>query len=275
MRTNMPELPEVDITCQGIRPYVVGHTIENIQINKRSLRYPIPLEFEKNCLKKEVTSVERRAKYILVVFSAGDGILIHLGMSGSLRILERAAPYRKHDHIEIKFNNVALRYNDPRRFGFVLYEKNFEDNRLLSRLGVEPLTDELSGQYLFHCTRSRRIAIKSLIMDQKVVVGVGNIYACEVLFLSKINPMRPANEINLDEFVTIVKYIKYILRKAMKQGGTTLKDFKNEHGNPGYFQQELLVYGRKGKACTQCGDVLLGSVIAQRSTVYCLNCQSR
>lgn len=269
----MPELPEVETTLRGIRPTILGQTIKKITVRQQQLRWPISkplLSFKEDT----VLEVSRRAKYLLIQLSLGT-ILIHLGMSGRLRILSAMTPPKKHDHLDIEFeNNKILRYTDPRRFGCILYlEDEVNQHRLLVNLGPEPLSKDFNSRYLFEIAQNRKQKIKSLIMDQAVVVGVGNIYAAEALFAAKISPLRAAKSLSLIECARLVAAIKKILKEAIKQGGTTLKDFSSPDGKPGYFLQKLFVYGRGKQACYLCKTTLKSSKIAQRTTVYCSTCQ--
>lgn len=222
----------------------------------------------------QATALSRRGKYLIVSFRHGH-MLIHLGMSGSLRITATDSPLRKHDHVEWQLNgNRLLRFHDPRRFGLVLWvEGDPMKHPLLRNLGVEPLSRELNGTYLHALSRGRTAAIKNFIMDAGVVVGVGNIYASEALFLAGIHPARAAGKVSRQRYDLLVVAVKKVLRNAIKQGGTTLRDFVNETGNPGYFRQKLKVYGRVGEACYRCGYTIKNKTIGQRSSYYCSRCQ--
>ena len=268
----MPELPEVETTKNGLEPHIIGVCIKQVNIYKRQLRWPIPLEL-KHLEGQKSHAISRRAKYMLWHFETGT-VIMHLGMSGNMRILPQASPLKKHDHFEVIFDNhMALRFNDPRRFGAILWQPVEETSALLSALGPEPLSDEFHGDYLHKSLSKRKGAIKNLIMDNKIVVGVGNIYASESLYLSGIHPKRAANKISLVRCHALVNHIKAVLQEAIKQGGTTLKDFTKADGNPGYFAQQLNVYGREGQACYQCQGLIKRLVIGQRSSFYCSNCQ--
>lgn len=268
----MPELPEVEITCQGIRTATLSRRIEKITIRQPKLRWPIPSSLSQ--LKNvEIFSIDRRAKYILMRTSKGT-IIIHLGMSGRLRVLNQSLPAKKHDHVDFILDNKAvLRYTDPRRFGAVLWTS--EDPLLyplLLNLGVEPLSELFTGDYLYK-SKNKKITVKQFIMDQQVVVGVGNIYANEALFAAGISPSRIASSLTKSECNQLVEKIQIILEQAILQGGTTLKDFLSPSGSPGYFVQELFVYGREGKQCLRCQERLQSIRIAQRATVFCQCCQ--
>ncbi len=270
----MPELPEVETTLRGISAHVLNSPIRQVSIRNPRLRWPIPEELPDNLLGDSISQIQRRAKYLLFTTHLGT-MLIHLGMSGSLRIVQPNTPYDKHDHIEFCFaNGNALRLKDPRRFGAVLWTNEpISEHPLLKHLGSEPLTDELNAELLFKLSRNKKVAIKQFIMNAKIVVGVGNIYANEALFASGIHPNRAAGKISKKRYEALCTEIKRILSLAIAQGGTTLKDFLGGDGKPGYFKQELQVYGRKGLACQQCQTVLKEIRLAKRSTVYCPQCQ--
>ena len=270
----MPELPEVETTCCGIAPHIENNTISKVIVRNRSLRWPIPTGLNKKLSSLKINSVTRRAKYILINTDKGS-LIIHLGMSGSLRILKSNAPIDKHDHFELQFNDgICLRLRDPRRFGCVLWEKDDPlFHKLLINLGPEPLDAEFDAQLLFEKSRKRKTSIKQFIMDAKIVVGVGNIYASEALFMSGINPKKLTGKITKNNSDDLVCAIKKILKQAIKQGGTTLKDFKSSDGKPGYFQQKLKVYNRTNEPCVKCKKPIKQITLGQRSTFYCANCQ--
>ena len=268
----MPELPEVETSRRGILPYLKGQTIEQIIVRNPKLRWPID-ETINNTQGQVIVDVKRRAKYLLLQLT-DDLIVIHLGMSGSLRILETNQPPAKHDHVDLVLvNGVRLRYTDPRRFGSWLWTHSIEELPQLKQLGPEPLTDDFSANYLFEKANNRKIPIKSWIMDNHIVVGVGNIYASESLFLAKINPNRKVSSLTLVECERLVTAIKLVLTKSIEQGGTTLKDFVQSDGKPGYFVQNLQVYGREGEQCLICQSNIKSNRIGQRNTFYCENCQ--
>lgn len=270
----MPELPEVETTCRGISPHVENNVISKVIVRNRSLRWPIPTGLNKKLSNQKIISVTRRAKYLLINTEIGT-LIVHLGMSGSLRILAIDDAVEKHDHFELQFEDgICLRLRDPRRFGCVLWEKNDPfKHKLLINLGPEPLDKEFNADLLFEKSRKRKTTIKQFIMDAKIVVGVGNIYASESLFLSEINPKRPAGKITKQNSKDLTAAIKKILKQAIKQGGTTLKDFKSSDGKPGYFQQKLKVYDRKDEPCARCKKPIKQMILGQRSTFYCSNCQ--
>lgn len=272
----MPELPEVETTLRGIKPHLEQQEIRYITVRHSQLRWPIPADIAVKLSGQKITQLRRRGKYLLLTLSCGT-LILHLGMSGRLKILqEPAPPPQKHDHVDIGFaNGVLLRFTDPRRFGAILwYGGDPSQHALLKNLGPEPLERNFSGQYLWQLARSRKLPIKSFIMDAKVVVGVGNIYANEALFLAGIHPLAPAASLSLAQYHELVATIKTVLRQAIKQGGTTLKDFYNSEGKPGYFATQLTVYGREGLPCLRCKTLLQSLRIAQRSTVYCPQCQA-
>jgi formamidopyrimidine-DNA glycosylase len=270
----MPELPEVETTCRGITPHIVGQTIKQVIIRQPQLRWPVPETLNKILSGLEIRSVSRRAKYLLFTTQAGT-MLIHLGMSGSLRIVLSGHPPSKHDHIDFIFNNdTVLRFNDTRRFGAVLWtDAPLEQHPLIKDLGPEPLLDDFNGELLYQRANNRKIPVKSFIMDSHVVVGIGNIYANEALFMANILPSRPAGSISLAHYEKLADCIRIILRQAILQGGTTLRDFVNEAGKPGYFQQQLRVYGRANLPCIDCQQSLIEIRMANRSTVFCKTCQ--
>lgn len=295
----MPELPEVETTKNSLNP-LLNQVVTAVHVRQPKLRHMMPHDLD-SLVGFRLGKLERRAKYLLLHFyHESDGnkvLLVHLGMSGSLqqhRVDGNINP-RKHDHLIIRFNEIALHYHDPRRFGIILWADNdayIDGNdgareKFLKHLGPEPLTDEFDADYLYqHIHRFKHSShstgklnkpinkpIKTLIMDQKVVVGVGNIYATESLFLSGIHPNTPANQLNKTQIAILVQHIKNILAVAIEKGGSTLRDFTVENGKAGYFQQTLLAYGNQGKPCTICQTPLVGQKIGGRSSVYCPTCQ--
>ena len=271
----MPELPEVETTRRGIEPHVLGVIVKAVTVRQGHLRWPVPPELERQLPGNEITSVLRRGKYLLLACAAGN-VMIHLGMSGNLRIVGPDEPLRKHDHVDfILGNRSVLRFHDPRRFGCVLWVTGEPGlHPLLAQLGPEPLSEQFSADYLFRKSRNSSMAVKSFIMDSRKVVGVGNIYANEALFNAGINPMRKAGNISRARYESLVRAIKQTLDSAIRDGGTTLRDFVGSDGRPGYFKQSLNVYGRAGQACSGCGLPLKESRLGQRSTVYCTSCQT-
>lgn len=270
----MPELPEVETVLQGIKPYVDGQIIRNVIIRQPKLRWDITKGINKALSHHKIVKVTRRGKYLLFHLNHGTALL-HFGMSGSLKILTKPQAATKHDHFDLIFTDFYLRYTDPRRFGALLFTHDAAENHpLLAELGVEPLTSDFNGDYLFKRAQGRKICIKQFIMNHKIVVGVGNIYAAEALFLAKILPLTPVNQIDRHRYQQLATAIKKVLMAAIKKGGTTLKDFKNSDGKAGYFKQRLNVYDRAGQACYQCKEPLSQIRIQNRSTVFCGKCQS-
>lgn len=270
----MPELPEVETTRRGISPHIVSHKITKVTVRNFSLRWPITQQLAEILTGEKVHQVTRRAKYLLL--HCDNGILmIHLGMSGRLSVLDNVSPIGKHDHVDICFDNgYILRYTDPRRFGAILWTaENINQHSLLKHLGPEPLSAQFSADYLKQQATNRKVCIKTFIMNGKVVVGVGNIYANEALFLAAIHPKTPANKLTVTEYKKLIFTIKQVLEKAIEAGGTTLKDFRKSDGKPGYFAQQLNVYGRGGEACLKCGNIIALYKEAQRATYYCPICQ--
>ncbi len=269
----MPELPEVETSRRGISPHIIGSMISDIVIRQPQLRWKIPADLLNHLQNKKLLSIDRRAKYLLLNFESGT-LLIHLGMSGSLRICPLQSDVEKHDHADFVFEQCLLRYTDPRRFGAILWlGLTPQDSKLLSHLGPEPLSDAFTGKHLFELAGKRKLPVKQFIMDQKVVTGVGNIYATEALFMAGINPTRGAGNVSLKRYQALAIAIKDILEKAIKQGGTTLKDFVGGDGKPGYFQQTLHIYGKTGDNCPKCQTALKSLKLASRNSVYCPKCQ--
>lgn len=269
----MPELPEVETSRAGIAPHLVGHRVARLVIRQPQLRWPIPANLALCLEGKVIRSVARRGKYILISVEGGAALL-HLGMSGSVRILPAGAPAAKHDHVDLVLDTGSmLRLTDPRRFGALLWQPENELHSLLASLGPEPLSDEFNAEYLQTCCKGRKTAIKTLIMNSQVVVGVGNIYANEALFQAGIDPRRAAGRVSAQRLEQLVVCIKQVLARAIEQGGTTLRDFVGGDGKPGYFKQELHIYGRAGELCHSCGSILKEVRLGQRSTVYCPSCQ--
>ncbi len=271
----MPELPEVETTRRGIAPHIENKPITGVLVRQSALRWPVPDRLPALLHGLRFRRVARRAKYLLLETEAGT-LIIHLGMSGSLRIVGPSHPAGKHDHIDIVFaDETVLRYNDPRKFGAVLWSADpVAEHPLLNRLGPEPLSAGFDGEYLYRLSRSRRCAVKSFVMDGQVVVGVGNIYANESLFAAGILPSRQAGRISLPRYRALAEAIQYVLQKSIDQGGTTLRDFVNEQGKPGYFQQSLNVYGRDGLSCRRCSSPIRQLKIAQRASYFCKICQT-
>ncbi len=270
----MPELPEVETSRRGIAPFLVGERIDDIVVRDRRLRWPISPEVDEHLRGATVTSVDRRAKYLLLNTSDGTAI-VHLGMSGSVFIVERDTPASVHEHFDIHLGSgKSLRYRDPRRFGSLHWADDAAEHWLLRDLGPEPLSSEFTGDYLWSRSRGRRVAVKQFIMNAAIVVGVGNIYASESLFLAGIHPRRAAGRIARNRYEALADAIKKVLEKAIKAGGTTLRDFYGGNGEAGYFRHELTVYDREGDPCTRCDRPITAIVLGQRSTYYCKNCQT-
>jgi len=269
----MPELPEVETSRRGIAPWMEGQTVANVIVRERRLRWPVPTEIDQLLPGQKINSLSRRAKYLLFETDAGTAML-HLGMSGSVRIIDVDEPAAKHDHVDVQLESgKALRFRDPRRFGSLLWAPDPFEHELLRNLGPEPLSKQFDGDYLWQKSRGRRVSIKQFIMNASVVVGVGNIYASEVLFLAGIHPKRQAGRIAADRMTLLAETIKSVLERAIAAGGTTLKDFYGGDGEPGYFQQQLEVYGRDEKSCNRCKSEISLIVLGQRSTFYCKYCQ--
>ena len=270
----MPELPEVETTKRGIEPYLMGDCVDKVVIRQAQLRWPISPELPISMAGQCISSVSRRGKYLGIHTPKGT-LIIHLGMSGSLYFVDQGTEPLFHDHVDIHLHSGRwLRYTDPRRFGAMLWTSgNWLEHSLLAQLGPEPLSDAFNGDYLVSQAKGRKKPIKTFIMDSKIVVGVGNIYANEALFSAGIRPDRLAGRISAKRLATLVTCIQAVLARAIEQGGTSLKDFVGGDGKPGYFKQSLLVYGRAGEACLSCAEPLLESRLGQRSTVYCKQCQ--
>lgn len=271
----MPELPEVETTRKGLSPFCIGSKIIALNVREPRLRWPVLPDMPVLVKDRYINALDRRGKYLLFRLDGDGGMLLHLGMSGSVRVVSPDETLLKHDHIDILLNTgKTLRFHDPRRFGSLHYcEQGLEGHPLLQNLGPEPFSDTFSGQYLFALSRSRRITVKQFIMDSHVVVGVGNIYAAESLFRAGIHPARAAGRISAHRYTVLAAHICEVLAEAIEIGGTTLRDFTNSQGEPGYFQQTLNVYGRGGRPCKRCDAGLKSSVLGQRATVYCPRCQ--
>lgn len=268
----MPELPEVETTLRGIAPHLEGREIRAVEVRDRRLRWPVPASVNR-AIDRPVRGLRRRAKYILIEFDDG-ALLLHLGMSGSVRVLEHGVPPGVHDHVDLVTDEVLIRFNDPRRFGSLLWvDTPAEQHALLRGLGPEPLQPGFDGDHLWRLSRGRRAAVKAFVMDGRVVVGVGNIYASEALYMAGVHPTRPAGRVSRGRYQGLADAIRDVLGRAIREGGTTLRDFSGTGGAPGYFAQNLLVYGRTGQPCFQCGAPVRQKVIGQRSSFYCVGCQ--
>ncbi|MES2859400.1 MAG: bifunctional DNA-formamidopyrimidine glycosylase/DNA-(apurinic or apyrimidinic site) lyase [Pseudomonadota bacterium] len=269
----MPELPEVETTRRGLLPHVEGRRVAFVVLRRPDLRWPIPDAVPALLPGQRIDSIRRRAKYLLLDTEAGSALL-HLGMTGSLRVLAGDTPVRTHDHVDFALDSgQVLRFNDPRRFGCLLWQAPGQTHPLLAGLGPEPLGDAFDGGYLFARSRGRSAPVKTFLMDQSVVVGVGNIYAAEALFLAGISPLRAAGSVSMARYQRLADAVQAILAHAIRRGGTTLRDFISPDGLPGYFEQELLAYGRGGEPCPRCGRALKQALVGQRSSVWCSRCQ--
>lgn len=271
----MPELPEVETTRRGLAPHLEGVTVNRVIVRQARLRWPVSTDIEIRVPGAHLQRLQRRGKYLLFEFEAGTA-LWHLGMSGSLRLVSADLPATKHDHVDWVFaNGLALRFNDPRRFGALLWTDDPpHDHVLLRHLGPEPLTDDFTGAYLYRHSRGRSKPAKTWLMDSRTVVGVGNIYANEALFRAGIHPNTSAGKLSQAKCERLVACIRSVLSDAIESGGTTLRDFVGGDGKPGYFAQSLKVYGRGGKPCLQCSKLLTEKRLGQRTTVYCVKCQT-
>jgi formamidopyrimidine-DNA glycosylase len=274
----MPELPEVETTRRGIAPHLIGRRVATVLLRRPDLRWPIPDQLSALLPGQRIEAVERRAKYLLLHTQAGSALL-HLGMSGMLRVLPPDALPGKHDHVDIVLEPLPgdaprlLRFTDPRRFGCLLWQAPGETHPLLATLGPEPLSDAFDGDLLWNLSRGRRAAVKLFLMDNAVVVGVGNIYASEALFAAGIDPRRAAGSVSRVRYARLASEVRRILAWAIERGGTTLRDFLNPDGAPGYFFRELNVYGRAGEPCRVCATPIKQVVLGQRSSFWCPRCQ--
>ncbi|GAB4062330.1 bifunctional DNA-formamidopyrimidine glycosylase/DNA-(apurinic or apyrimidinic site) lyase [Uliginosibacterium sediminicola] len=271
----MPELPEVETTRRGITEHIGGQQITAITVRQPRLRYPVPDNLAELLCGYRIDAVRRRAKYLLLDIASGS-LLIHLGMSGSLRVLPAETPADKHDHFDLVLGERLLRLHDPRRFGAVLWvAPPVESHPLLAKLGIEPLEDSFDGPWLYQATRSSKTPIKLWLMDAQRVVGIGNIYASESLFRAGIHPDTPAGRLSAARCARLVQCVQETLQEALAAGGSTLRDFVAVNGRSGYFQQNYFVYAREGEACRVCGRAIRKVVMAQRSTFFCAHCQRR
>lgn len=272
----MPELPEVETTRRGLLPLICGKNISDVRLRIPRLRQALNKAALKSLIGRRITGITRRAKYLLIQLDKDDmALLVHLGMSGSLRVIREAqTPLKKHDHIILTLNDGSeLRFHDPRRFGHFAVINPHAPQKLLDHLGPEPLSEAFSSDYLYAKSRRRKVAIKAFIMNQEIVVGVGNIYATEALFLSGIRPGKAAARLSKKDCVRLVDNIKQELTRAITLGGTTLRDFVSPNGTNGYFQQTLKVYGKADAPCPTCGAPLQHKIIGGRMSVYCAHCQ--
>ena len=269
----MPELPEVETTRRGVEPHVAGRTVRGLTVRDSRLRWPVPDDLEARLVGRRIRRVARRGKYLLFDTAAGS-LMVHLGMSGSLRIVDAATPVKNHDHVDIRLGGGGiLRYHDPRRFGSILWADVPAEHPLLASLGPEPFDPSFDGAYLRRTSRGRRVAVKLHIMNAGVVVGVGNIYANEALYRAGIDPRRAAGRVAAARYERLADEIRATLAAAIEVGGTTLRDFYGGDGEPGYFRQQLDVYERGGEPCRRCGTAIVRSVLGQRATYFCKRCQ--
>lgn len=270
----MPELPEVETTKAGISPHVVGREVRSLNVYQGSLRWPVPTDMAENFVGQTIQSLTRRGKYLILSTSVG-GALVHLGMSGSLRICKEAEARRKHDHWDMVFDSdCVLRYHDPRRFGAFLWAGSDPwQHALLVNLGPEPIEEDFTADYIYQLSRGKKQVVKSFLMSSQTVVGVGNIYASESLYRAGIHPNRSAGKVSRKRYLALVIAVKEVLAEAIESGGSTLRDYVNGSGSPGYFQQKLSVYGRAGKECKICSTSIRQIRIGQRSSFYCPSCQ--
>ena len=273
----MPELPEVETALRGLTPHLLGRRIRKLTVRDRRLRLPVAEGTEANVAGEVIVSMRRRGKYLLLELGGSGTLLLHLGMSGSLRVLPETSPPGTHDHLDLILDNgQCLRLRDPRRFGLFLWTGDPpEEHTLLRDLGPEPLDEEFDGGYLYGRSRGRRLAIKPYIMDAKVVVGVGNIYASESLFLAGIRPDSPAGAVKEQKYEQLAHAIRTVLSASITAGGTSLRDFVGEDGHPGYFARQLRVYGREGQPCIMCGIPIQQVRVGQRSSFFCPHCQTK
>ncbi|HYM41270.1 MAG TPA: bifunctional DNA-formamidopyrimidine glycosylase/DNA-(apurinic or apyrimidinic site) lyase [Steroidobacteraceae bacterium] len=270
----MPELPEVETTRRGLEPHLRGRRIAALKMYERRLRWPVAARLPAMVAGRRIRGIGRRGKYLLLKLDSGT-LLLHLGMSGNLRALAAKAPRLLHDHFDLVLDSgVALRFNDPRRFGSLLFARGDPlAHPLLAHLAPEPLTRAFDAGYLWNATRGRRVAVKQLLMNSRLVVGVGNIYASEALFRARIRPRRPARSLTRAEVARLVRAVRAVLKQAIRAGGTTLRDYLRADGSPGYFRQRLYVYERAGQPCRRCGTPVRSTRQGQRSTYYCPSCQ--
>lgn len=271
----MPELPEVETVRRGLTPWLQHRRINAAVVREPRLRWPIPADLPTRLAGRRVERLDRRGKYIIVTLDSGDRVILHLGMSGRVLVLEPDEPLRKHDHVDWQLDSGRLmRFHDPRRFGAMLWwPADQSEHALLRGMGPEPFSDTFDGDYLFRASRGRSAPVKSFVMDARIVVGAGNIYAAEALFRAGIRPGRAAGRLTRADCTRLAECIREVLGEAVELGGTTLRDFAGADGESGYFQQQLSVYGRDGEPCRACASVIRRVVIGQRSSFYCARCQ--
>lgn len=271
----MPELPEVETVRRGIEPHVLGRRIVKVTVRDTRLRWPVPADLHARIGGKKIVGTARRGKYLLLELAGGDRLIVHLGMTGRLFVLKPGQPVKKHDHVDLELSGgVLLRFHDPRRFGAVLpWPASEPTHALIAGMGPEPFGEDFNGDYLFELSRRRSAPVKNFIMDGRVVVGAGNIYSAESLFRAGIRPTKAAGKITRAQYQVLAEKIHEVLHEAVKQGGTTLRDFAGADGAPGYFQQKLFVYGREGEPCLVCGSTIRKVVLGARASCYCPHCQ--
>lgn len=269
----MPELPEVEVCRRGIEPHILNQNVCDVVVRNTKMRWPVTPTIKDICGEK-IISINRRAKYLLLGTSKGI-LMLHLGMSGTIRVISKDTLVTKHDHFDLVLENgLALRLNDPRRFGSVLWiTENIDEHPLIKKLGPEPLSPDFTDDCLYDKSRNKSAPIKTFLMNNHIVVGVGNIYANESLFKAGIDPKKPAGKVSKKRYIELTRHVKETLSHAIKQGGTTLKDFTQSDGKPGYFAQKLQVYGRSGLPCFNCETKLKEIKQAGRATVFCPQCQ--
>lgn len=271
----MPELPEVETIRRGITPHVVDRRIDRVVVRDARLRWPVPADLPQRLAGRRIARTDRRGKYLLLLLDNGDRLIIHLGMSGRLYVLDHGHPLVKHDHVDLELSGgVLLRFHDPRRFGAVLpWPASDPEHVLIAGMGPEPFSETFNGDYLYALSRGRSAPVKNFVMDGQVVVGAGNIYAAESLFRAGIRPDKAAGKVTRAQYALLAGKIREVLAEAIEQGGTTLRDFRGSDGASGYFQQDLYVYGREGLPCRVCATAIRRSVIGQRSSFFCPRCQ--
>ena len=272
----MPELPEVETVRRGIEPHVLGRCIADVLVRDARLRWPVDPKLAQRLRGRRIEAASRRGKYLLLHLDNGDRLIIHLGMSGSVLVLKPGHPTKKHDHVDLLLSGkILLRFHDPRRFGAVLlWPEAQATHPLLENMGPEPFSKEFNGDYLYQRARGRTAAVKNFVMDGRIVVGAGNIYAAEALFRSGIRPAKAAGRLSRAQCTALVEKIREVLSEAIKKGGTTLRNFAGADGSPGYFRQKLFVYGRAGEPCLVCGTAIRRAIIGQRSSFHCPKCQT-
>ncbi|NTV95597.1 MAG: bifunctional DNA-formamidopyrimidine glycosylase/DNA-(apurinic or apyrimidinic site) lyase [Thiobacillus sp.] len=271
----MPELPEVETVRRGLAPHLVGRRLLGARVREGRLRWPVPDDLDDRVAGRRVDQLERRGKYLIVTLDRGY-LILHLGMSGSLRLVTADSPVGKHDHLDFLIEGGdLLRYRDPRRFGAILWCDAPERHPLIASLGIEPLEAGFDGDWLYQASRAIRAPVKSWLMDAHVVVGIGNIYANESLFHAGIHPLLPADRLTRPRCRRLAEAIRTTLERAIAAGGSTLRDFVDGHGEPGYFQQTYYVYGRAGEPCRVCGETVRSTRLGNRTTCFCPKCQKK